>query len=791
MATTTPSPSPSRARGLRLHARLGAAALFVGLWLCLMSGPSAVDIGLDPSWKLILQKAAHENWQFGTDIVFTFGPLGYLLNAANLGVNLKAMLVWELLANLGVAAVIFGYGRRLPGARQVYYYVFFIVLGAGVRDTLHLMIITMLALALLREPVLQRRWLVVLINAFIGVLALVKFPNMMLGGFAVFAVISWLAWLRRWREFAWVALSASLTVIGGWMATGQALGHLPAYVFNSLNLSGGYVATMGVDATPTMWWLGIVACLAVAAYYVFAWVSASDRPRMLTAVLIAAACSFISWKHGFVRADGHVMAHFMICLLLVVTYPVLLAVNASWRRAKIATLTVLAGVSLGAVYVQSPDALYSAGTIFNTRIYQSVSALSDLPQYRKTISEELERRKNTFRLDALRERAAGGKSIDMLGHEQAYLILNDLNYVPRPSLQSYAAMTDHVMRLNAEHLASEKAPDLLLYRVGTIDYRLPTLDDSLAVREMFRHYNFVSRQDNFLLFERRPERDPNLDVSDLVSEITVGWGDTITPPVESNHPIWCEIEIRPSLFGRARNFLYKLPLVKIDTLTDNGRQADYRLPITMAPAGFPTYPHLTSNEHVVRYQQGGDVPRIAEFQLKVSDDEVTWFDDEITVRFHRLRPYPVAYPEGNDVPGGGFRNFSHVPDAIDAVYYPNIIEENNRNRLFSHPPCRLRFDLGDEVTTVRGFYGFFAGAYSGEGKTDGVQFVIEWTDPSGHTTELLNRLLDPINMPADRNEQSFNLTLPPGQGQLSLITREGPRSDITYDWVYWSDVTIE
>jgi hypothetical protein len=33
---------------------------------------------LDPSWAAVLNKAWVERWQFGSDIVFTFGPYGFL-----------------------------------------------------------------------------------------------------------------------------------------------------------------------------------------------------------------------------------------------------------------------------------------------------------------------------------------------------------------------------------------------------------------------------------------------------------------------------------------------------------------------------------------------------------------------------------------------------------------------------------------------------------------------------------------------------------------------------------------
>src|SRR5579859_66878 len=54
------------------------SALFVSL-VCLTVPSVAADLGADASWSAVLQWAHIHGLQFGTQIVFTYGPLGYLL----------------------------------------------------------------------------------------------------------------------------------------------------------------------------------------------------------------------------------------------------------------------------------------------------------------------------------------------------------------------------------------------------------------------------------------------------------------------------------------------------------------------------------------------------------------------------------------------------------------------------------------------------------------------------------------------------------------------------------------
>src|SRR3990172_4967501 len=52
--------------------------LTLGIWTMpgLLESPT---FGLDPSWRIGLNMAMMKNFQFGRDIVFTSGPLGYIV----------------------------------------------------------------------------------------------------------------------------------------------------------------------------------------------------------------------------------------------------------------------------------------------------------------------------------------------------------------------------------------------------------------------------------------------------------------------------------------------------------------------------------------------------------------------------------------------------------------------------------------------------------------------------------------------------------------------------------------
>src|SRR5437667_1368826 len=63
-------------------AQAAAAPLLAALVLtfcCDSFPPPPLDNKMDPSWRAILDYAHQQNLQFGTDLAYTYGPLGFLV----------------------------------------------------------------------------------------------------------------------------------------------------------------------------------------------------------------------------------------------------------------------------------------------------------------------------------------------------------------------------------------------------------------------------------------------------------------------------------------------------------------------------------------------------------------------------------------------------------------------------------------------------------------------------------------------------------------------------------------
>ncbi|MGH2412522.1 MAG: hypothetical protein ACRDEA_02265 [Microcystaceae cyanobacterium] len=85
-----------------INAKLLALKLFliaigVYFFIAFLPFPSPIRIGLDPSWQYAISQAAEDGLIFGKDIIFTYGPLGYLVAGVPLERNFWLITAFRLL----------------------------------------------------------------------------------------------------------------------------------------------------------------------------------------------------------------------------------------------------------------------------------------------------------------------------------------------------------------------------------------------------------------------------------------------------------------------------------------------------------------------------------------------------------------------------------------------------------------------------------------------------------------------------------------------------------------------
>ena len=241
-------PTAHPASAWRIAAPLLAAVLVMMTFLTIPPAALDLNVDADTSWCAVLNYAHQHGLQFGTDLVFTYGPLGYLItfyfspNGTAARMVADVALCWTVAAGLCLVA-----WRLRPVWRCLLLGVFvFVVANIPLRTDL-VIDAGFLCWGLLCFVESGRRlaFSVLTFTALAVFGALAKTTYLFMAGLSVVLLAGGLVARGHWR----LALAMLTGIVVGlplvWMAAGQNLWHLGSYFVTALAIVQGYNQAMG------------------------------------------------------------------------------------------------------------------------------------------------------------------------------------------------------------------------------------------------------------------------------------------------------------------------------------------------------------------------------------------------------------------------------------------------------------------------------------------------------------------------------------------------------------------
>lgn len=772
-----------------------AAAALAGLLFLIASvrfGGSVAGDELDPSWTMVLRWANMQGLRWGSDIAFTYGPLGYLSPYNACDPAFYGSFVAAQIALAGAAAFVFGnawFVQRWPER---------VVLAAAVVLAAPLLAadpvwLAMPALALIgmhAHAVARRRralWLLLVVAAlYLSTILLIKMSGLLL------IVTCWLAGsvvllqARLGRHaIAWLLLvpACSLSL---WLASGQRLGDLLPFVAAVFEISRGYTAAMGSFPPLPYDLYGLtVFAGSVAAALTAAWRARRDVAR-LACIALCGVTIFVAWRAGFTRADTHVVI-FVLTVWLVL--PLLPSVTPAMTRRLRATILVLAVAA-----VPIADRAFNPGSghrhgdlaVASLRTLRSNLGLLAYPlTYRPTLIAALDRER--VRLDLPQTRAAvATRSVDLVGTQQGVVLFNGLAYRPAPVFQGYGAYTPQLQHRNAAAYSGPERTEFVLLAYSPIDDNLPTSENALAFMTLYRNYHPLLVENRYLLLEKNSQSVPPQAPMDA-SWQPAAWGEWIDLPTTSTTVTVLAVQTELSAAGKAMGILLREPGQRIELELADGTMRQFRLARGAAPAGFLVSPLAASLDDYIRLFIGAELPAVRRFRLVPQSDamrplftaDVRWATTQLPRR-----------PPGELAPGMAaflFPGFSHQPLTLPVGARP--VDIDGRPALFLHSPAQLRFEPGAGIYRVSGEIGIVPNAFTSEAchRGDGVEIRIH-----GGGGAMAAYRYDPFADVALRPARRFELGPVPAtpDGTLHLDVAPGPAGNGDCDWSYLRDITL-
>ena len=525
---------------IRLRRALGRIAtviadreLLIGGVIGVLTWPIAsagARTGIDPSWIVALHLAARRGLLFGHDIMFTFGPLGFLgWPDPYIAWTSAAALLFVGTIHFIACIALLHLARQSLGLPKATLFVLVTAFTfpwlAGWR-LFGILLFAAVATALYRRADRPTgTTFAVAIGVAVGFAGLGKINIAIVG--VVIATIGVASTARRplW-SLGTYAVAATTTFLFLWLATGQRLTDLPVYTQAAIDLSIGYSQSMGGIDPQTEWTSGVALLVTLILVALF-WRRTSTIPRRDQVILCALTAITIvaEFKAGFTRAGVGVTIYLATLLAL---WPVVAPRTRSWSVAAAPVAGMFAAFfAVSALPIATLiDPVGRVGALES----QLTTALFHRGDAARATASSL---REQYALPAEAVRLLAGRTVHIEPWETAVAdAYPEFVWAPEPVFQAYSAYTPLLDRLNADRLASAEAPDAILWitppgQALSIDGRGVWFDAPLAKIEMLCRYVPFAAQETWQVLDRVADR---CGPPTVVGTVTAKAGDPATLP---------------------------------------------------------------------------------------------------------------------------------------------------------------------------------------------------------------------------------------------------------------------
>ena len=594
--------------------------------------PSMPSSGLDPSWVLDMNQAVSQGFNFGEDIIFTYGPYASIYTKAYHPATYQMMIWGSLFLAIGyIIAVIY----LSSGISVLWVMVVSLFLPLIYKDIIFFSYPFILALIVYRVtlPKTHPKKLDIshydFIGIFISFFSLGLLPAtkgtmlIMIGGVIILSAL--MLWINNQKFFACtVVLAPILSFTVFWSLAGQALGALPHFFISLSQIISGYAEAMSIagNTDEVFLFLG-VALVILFTILVDKPVALLSKTFLFFAYLLFL---FVGFKSGFVRHDAHALIAGGAIVFSALLLPFVI------RKQLILPSLILAVFAWSVITSHysnnKPKALYSR----TVRIYRVAwQGLQVRFSEQDFLNEKFDSSLASIR-DELAIPSLEGTT-DIYSFNQAYLIASNNVWSPRPVMQSYSAYTPLLAKLNNDYLKSDNAPDNILFKIEPIDERLPALEDGLSWPTIINRYSIQSFIGPYIHFQKRISYTANEEMGLQGQPITIyedmhvlnNW---VELP-DTQEPLFAELIIKPTTLGKIYAMLYKPPEMRMSLISLDGKKKDFKVVTTMLKSRFLLSPLIESTEDFVfltgeqGYLDGRTIQRIKVYPTP-SGDSYLW-----------------------------------------------------------------------------------------------------------------------------------------------------------------------
>jgi hypothetical protein len=595
---------------------------------------SVPTVSLDSSWAIGLNMAFLNNMQFGKDIIFTLGPLGFLWaplvsNYDLWRISLAYNIFIHMLLFISIFLLLQKYSAKWYHYLLASLALYFLTPGSDFEVWISTIVFIFIIATGERSDWKEMAGLVC-IGIILATVSLIKFNLLIVSIIIILAtLISFLLTKKEIRLWAYFTISYVIALPIIWVLAGQKLQNFYSFIISGLNIAGGYNDAMTYGGLWSLFYPLVITLIVALLVFIFAILK--KQKEVLVFFILGAGVLASAYKQGYIRNDLHVLNFFYVFGLFfaILTLIIIMRCKSNLGKA-IGALTFLMVIYLLFCCLFSIQ-VDTYGISDKISEYSSITNfLSDERSFNYQVDTYKNSSRRFYLLDNNTLQLIDNRTIDIFPWDIALTWSYGLNWSPRPIFQSYSAYTNYLDTINSRHFMGNNAPDRLIYYFKTIDGRYALFDEPETFRTILSNYRYVSGTKQYTLLAKNNTDDAAPEVS--LSTIEGKMGQNIDVPRYDDGYVYGRITMERSILGKIKSILYKPGNIYIKFLLSNDTYTKkYKLIPGIMGDGIFLSGYASSMEDLTMIFKGKITKSI---KAIVIDSQNPWEnDDNIAVEF--------------------------------------------------------------------------------------------------------------------------------------------------------------
>ncbi len=556
---------------------LALLIIFIGS-LFINSLRNRLNDNLDPSWQFTLNFASTHHLNFGKDIIFTYGPLGFVSYNVAEGLSINLMMfswfirlifviyfftfLYEVVANL----VTYTRASKDLSILIKYILVPFMVFKFGTLDYYLIIFICLiqacviiildLSCTKISDFFSHRKLLLSVFTGF--TISLLFFIKVSLLPFILTLPVILIIKFLLIKEYKNLVAFLAAIIISFSLAYAYFNIDLKYYIINSLQIIAGYKNAMQMHDYSKYPSSYILSAVLIALYIVqFYFIRKSINISNITLLLIISLSLYFLFVYSYTRGSEGGMIYCWPCAVLIFYLIIYIIPSFNSRIRIFNIITMVLFIS------------------FITFSYDDFKHL-----FRPELSI-----KNPKILSIPIHSIKPRESYDVYPWNSSYCYFNHLKYNPRPVFQSYSAYTPKLDSINAAFFSAKKVDHIIFHGsnsnadfANAIDNRYFMFDEPMTKFEILKNYTITNKinDSTFIVSKRNAVIKTNLKTVKAIN-LKLNQEFYLDSVQNKNEIYYFTADFTYTPFAKLLSMIKRMPYIKVDLTLRSGRRLTFNV----------------------------------------------------------------------------------------------------------------------------------------------------------------------------------------------------------------------